>query len=734
MLFRITPLVVSAVLVCALDGCGGRHIVAHGAPGAMLETPKSLSPGSVPAPPMARTAIQPSSVMMSVRHPSNDIQGLAWVQLPGGAIAVAASPDGSIWALSSLGGGADRAIWHYANGAWTNVPGAAARLAVGPDNALWAVNAAGGIYRYDGSSWSTLAGGASDISVGADGSVYVISNQGGGPYGRGIWRYANGAWSQLPGAADRIAASWDTGAYAIGNIEPGGFYVTNAPGGIYYYNASAMSFSEIPGAALQVAPTTSGGLFALGDPSNPAHGIYYNDLFSGNWSLQAGAGVSVATAGDRVYAVGAAGGIYTAPVAADPSQPLPADVTVVDSPVTDDPYAGDEDEDAVAATAATGRQRAPRGVTTCALAPGLTPPLKTALNVQSPFGQLRKNGVLFRAHLGADITAAPDIPVYAATSGIVSREEQPGEGYGLYVIVKAADGRQTRYAHLSHYGPLKSGAAVTAGWGTNSIIGYTGTSGYDPEKVTPHLHFEYASGDIKVTRNHLNPCGPISTATVQIGAAGNAATTYAAVDGKSLAIPSLTTSATVNAHPTAIGVSSVSGGPSFEYVACGNAVFKQDALAHGRYLGPVQPNTVGPVDTTIVAFLDPGSWSKELALTLPNGQSPCPAPPPPDCNANPTFYSAGQTCMTWWGDDATGMPATLTLVGYDPAILVVSGALDTLPAGYSGPYPPASHVTLWTAGTKSGTTSFRVLATHGDGTSQYYSDRSVTNVFGFTTP
>jgi virginiamycin B lyase len=309
---QLVPLVIIALL---FQGCGGRGGGASAVPAVTFEAAKSVSPGAIAASPMAQTSIQPPSVMTSVRLPKSAIQPLGWTQLPGGAIYVAASPDGSIWVLSSLGSGPDRSIWHYANGSWTNIPGAAMRLAVAPNGTLWAVNSAGGIYSYNGSTWSTIAGGASDISVGADGSVYVISNQGGGPYGRGIWHYVGGAWSQLPGAAVRIAASWDAGTYP-GGIVPGGFYVTTAINSIYYYNPTT-GFNQIPGGVLQVAPTPSGGFFALGyvqssDGSSP---IYFNNLENGTWAQQPGAGTSIATDGAHVYVTGAAGGIYSAPAA-----------------------------------------------------------------------------------------------------------------------------------------------------------------------------------------------------------------------------------------------------------------------------------------------------------------------------------------------------------------------------------------------------------------------------------
>jgi streptogramin lyase len=314
--------VVLLALALVAPGCG-RHVGSGSfAPrrAAAIPTVKSVSPASVAAPPMAKTPILPAS-MMSMRRPKAVIQPVGFTQLPGGATFVTASPDGSIWVVSSLGAGPDRSIWHYVNGTWTNIPGAATRLAVGPDGTLWAVNSSGGIYAYDGSAWSTIAGGASDISVGADGSVYVISNQGGGPYGRGIWQYTGGSWTQLPGAAVRVAASWDTGEN-LGNLDPGGVWVVNARDEIYYY-MSGYGFMRMQGGVVEISPTKHAGLFALGHTPNAdnSYPIYYLDLTSGAWTIQAGAAVSIATNTTNVYAVGSAGGIYTAPVGPPPDTP-----------------------------------------------------------------------------------------------------------------------------------------------------------------------------------------------------------------------------------------------------------------------------------------------------------------------------------------------------------------------------------------------------------------------------
>ena len=301
-------------LVLLAPGCGGGHGATNAIPDGSMAPVKSVSPASIPAPPMARTAILPSSAMTSVRTPQSAIAPLGWTQLPGGGIFVAASPDGSIWVLSNQGPGPDQSIWHYANGNWSNISGGATRLAVAPDNSLWAVTAAGGIYHYTG-SWTQIAGGASDISVGPDGSVYVISNQGGGPFGRGAWRYTNGAWTALPGGGVRVAASWDVGTY-LGNITPGTLWVLNTPGDLWYWNA-AFGFHNLGGGGVEMAPTSNGGIFVLGFPQGPnGYPLWYNDLSTGTWTPLSGGGVSIATDSAHVYAIGKAGGIYSAPITA----------------------------------------------------------------------------------------------------------------------------------------------------------------------------------------------------------------------------------------------------------------------------------------------------------------------------------------------------------------------------------------------------------------------------------
>lgn len=317
-LFTIT------IAALALAGCSGRGTQTSMLPAtgsnapssalqAMSRMPQSISPGKISAPPMQRTALQSATSMSSLK-PAEAIEPVAFTQIPGAGVFIAASPDGSVWVLSTQGvATGDKYIYHYQNGTWTNVPGALSRIAVAPDATLWGINAAGSIYHLVNGTFLPIAGGASDLSVGADGSLYVISSINGGQYGNGIYKYTNGTWTQLPGAGIRIAASWDTGSYNY-NVAPGGFYVVNAQLSLFYWNPT-LSFTQIPGAAIQLAPTTNGGLFALGVPtSSVGNPIYYNDLSTGTWTQQSGAGIAIATNTTDVYVIGANDGIYYAPV------------------------------------------------------------------------------------------------------------------------------------------------------------------------------------------------------------------------------------------------------------------------------------------------------------------------------------------------------------------------------------------------------------------------------------
>jgi murein DD-endopeptidase MepM/ murein hydrolase activator NlpD len=84
-------------------------------------------------------------------------------------------------------------------------------------------------------------------------------------------------------------------------------------------------------------------------------------------------------------------------------------------------------------------------------------------------------------HPGLDIAAPTGTTVRAALDGKVIRAGAAGT-YGNLIVLKHADGSETRYAHLSAIS-VKVGDTVTAG----THIGAVGTTGHS---TGPHLHFE----------------------------------------------------------------------------------------------------------------------------------------------------------------------------------------------------------------------------------------------------
>lgn len=108
-------------------------------------------------------------------------------------------------------------------------------------------------------------------------------------------------------------------------------------------------------------------------------------------------------------------------------------------------------------------------------------PLRHAV-ITSAFG-VRKSPFTGKAayHAGIDLAAPAGSPVYACTSGIVSKTSY-SRIYGNYILIRHDDGRESLYGHLSKikirlYERVKSG----------TIIGYVGSTGLS---TGPHLHFE----------------------------------------------------------------------------------------------------------------------------------------------------------------------------------------------------------------------------------------------------
>ena len=84
-------------------------------------------------------------------------------------------------------------------------------------------------------------------------------------------------------------------------------------------------------------------------------------------------------------------------------------------------------------------------------------------------------------HNGVDIAVAYGREVKSAAAGTVAFSGVQN-GYGNTIVIDHADGRQTRYAHLSEQ-LVRAGDRVVEG----QIVGKSGNSG---RSTGPHLHFE----------------------------------------------------------------------------------------------------------------------------------------------------------------------------------------------------------------------------------------------------
>lgn len=94
-------------------------------------------------------------------------------------------------------------------------------------------------------------------------------------------------------------------------------------------------------------------------------------------------------------------------------------------------------------------------------------------------------------HKGIDWATPVGTAVFASSAGTVAKAGW-GSGYGYVVYITHADGRQTRYAHLSKV-LVKAGQTVSQGQKI-ALSGNTGISS------GPHLHFE-----ILINGSHVNP-------------------------------------------------------------------------------------------------------------------------------------------------------------------------------------------------------------------------------------
>jgi murein DD-endopeptidase MepM/ murein hydrolase activator NlpD len=97
----------------------------------------------------------------------------------------------------------------------------------------------------------------------------------------------------------------------------------------------------------------------------------------------------------------------------------------------------------------------------------------------------------YRLHSGVDLAGGCNVPIYAATGGLVIFSG-PNGGFGNWITIDHGSGIQSGYAHIINGGRLVStGQTVAAG----QMIARTGSTG---SSTGCHLHFEIRQGGITI--------------------------------------------------------------------------------------------------------------------------------------------------------------------------------------------------------------------------------------------
>lgn len=123
-------------------------------------------------------------------------------------------------------------------------------------------------------------------------------------------------------------------------------------------------------------------------------------------------------------------------------------------------------------------------------------PLKNIVNVGA-FGNYRKSGSTVLQHLGVDLEAEMNTPVYAINDGKVTMAKRL-INYGNSIVIDHGARIFSMYLHLEKFS-VPQGAVVKKG----DLIGYSGNTGYS---LAPHLHLS-----INVNGTSIDPLNFIET-------------------------------------------------------------------------------------------------------------------------------------------------------------------------------------------------------------------------------
>lgn len=118
--------------------------------------------------------------------------------------------------------------------------------------------------------------------------------------------------------------------------------------------------------------------------------------------------------------------------------------------------------------------------------------------VSSPFGNRdQPTAGASTYHQGIDLSAPEGTPIYASRTGVVTAKTT-SRSAGNYVTINHGDGYSSVYMHMSRFGDVSVGQAVSAG----QVIGYVGSTGISTGN---HLHF-----GIMYNGSYVNPANYVN--------------------------------------------------------------------------------------------------------------------------------------------------------------------------------------------------------------------------------
>jgi len=150
----------------------------------------------------------------------------------GGDITDVSTRGKEVWVIKK-----DDSIHRFKNGQWQQIPGAAVNVGASPDGSAWVVNRGDAIYRFNTNSqnWEQMPGLLVQVSAISNGDALGVNRQ------TGIYLWKAGGWAPQPGLATWASIGQNDERWVIGLGST-----------IYRWNSQTDNWVQQPGAAVQV--------------------------------------------------------------------------------------------------------------------------------------------------------------------------------------------------------------------------------------------------------------------------------------------------------------------------------------------------------------------------------------------------------------------------------------------------------------------------------------------------